>query len=90
MFARHGPAAVMVTRALPVVMETMSVVAGLSRMSRAKFLLASFVGTAPIVVVYAYAGAVSRRFESVIPAVVMLLAVAGCAWILVRVRAGDG
>ena len=90
MFARHGPAAVMVTRALPVVMETMSVVAGLSRMSRAKFLLASLVGTAPIVVVYAYAGAVSRRFESIIPAVVMLLAVGGCAWIWVRVRTGDG
>ena len=30
MFARHGAVAVVVTRALPVVMETMSVVAGLS------------------------------------------------------------
>ena len=82
-FARHGPAVVVVTRALPVVMETMSVVAGLSRMSRAKFLFASFAGTAPIVVVYAYAGAVSRRMESVVPGLVMLVAVAGCAWIWV-------
>ena len=33
----HGPAAVAVTRALPVVMETMSVVAGLSTMTRGTF-----------------------------------------------------
>ena len=35
MFARHGKAAVVVSRALPIVMETMSVVAGLSTMTRA-------------------------------------------------------
>ena len=40
MFARHGAAAVAITRALPVVMETMSVVAGLSAMTRGTFLLA--------------------------------------------------
>ena len=37
-FAQHGAAVVVVTRALPVVMETMSVVAGLSRMSRGAWL----------------------------------------------------
>src|SRR6185369_9601682 len=60
-FTRHGAAAVVVTRALPVAMETMSVVAGLSAMRRSTFLIASLIGTAPIVVVYAYAGAVSRE-----------------------------
>ena len=59
-FERHGTLAVMLTRPLPVVMETMSLVAGLSTMSRAAFLGASLAGTAPIVVIYAYAGAVSR------------------------------
>ena len=84
--ARHGAAAVLVTRALPVVMETMSVVAGLSRMSRRSFLLASFAGTLPVVVVYAYAGAVSREISSIVPAVVMLIAVAGGAWVWYRTR----
>ena len=61
-FERHGVAAVVITRALPVVMETMSVVAGLSGMSRSAFLVASVLGTTPIVMVYAYAGALSREW----------------------------
>lgn len=88
--ARHGAAAVVVTRALPVVMETMSVVAGLSNMSRRTFLTSSLIGTAPVVVVYAYAGAVSREMSSVVPAVVMLIAVAGVAWIWYRARIAPG
>ena len=85
-FARHGAAVVVVTRALPVVMETMSVVAGLSKMSRTTFLIASLLGTAPIVVVYAYAGAVSRQTGSLVPALIMLIAVAGLGWIVYRAR----
>lgn len=80
----HGAAAVAVTRALPVVMETMSVVAGLSAMGRRTFLAASLVGTAPIVVVYAYAGAKSREMDSVVPAVVILIAVAAAGWVWYR------
>jgi uncharacterized membrane protein YdjX (TVP38/TMEM64 family) len=85
-FARDGAAAVAVSRALPVVMETMSVVAGLSGMTRVRFLLASLAGTVPIVFVYAYAGAVSREINSVTPAVLMLVAVAGFGWVLYRAR----
>jgi uncharacterized membrane protein YdjX (TVP38/TMEM64 family) len=88
-FARHGAVAVVVTRALPVVMETMSVVAGLSRMPRGTFLAASFIGTLPIVVVYAYAGAVSRQTGSLVPAIVILLAVAGFGWVIYRARLAD-
>jgi uncharacterized membrane protein YdjX (TVP38/TMEM64 family) len=80
---------VVVTRALPVVMETMSVVAGLSKMNRGSFLVASLLGTAPIVVVYAYAGAVSRQTGSLVPAVIMLIAVAGLGWIVFRARIAD-
>jgi uncharacterized membrane protein YdjX (TVP38/TMEM64 family) len=85
-FARHGAAAIAVTRALPVVMETMSVVAGLSNMKRGTFLVASLVGTAPIVFVYAWAGAVSRQTGNMIPAIIMLVAVAAFGWVLYRAR----
>ena len=80
------------TRPLPVVMETMSLVAGLSGMSRAAFLGASLAGTAPIVVIYAYAGAVSRQVDSIVPAVVILVAVAACgyAWYRARFAAEPG
>jgi uncharacterized membrane protein YdjX (TVP38/TMEM64 family) len=85
-FARHGAAAVAVTRALPVVMETMSVVAGLSTMTRRVFLIASLLGTAPIVFVYAYAGAVSRQTGSLVPAIVMLVAVAALGWVVYKAK----
>jgi len=81
MLERNGAAAVVVTRALPVVMETMSVVAGLSTMPRRTFLVASALGTAPIVVVYAYAGAMSRETGSLVPAIVILVAVAAAGWL---------
>ena len=86
MFDRHGAAAVAFTRPLPVVMETMSVVAGLSSMTRRTFLAASVAGTAPVVIVYAYAGAVSRAAGSVVPALVILIAVAGLGWVIYRAR----
>ncbi|MCC7185735.1 MAG: VTT domain-containing protein [Acidobacteria bacterium] len=80
----HGIAAVVASRALPVLMETLSVVAGLSGMSRRAFLWSSLVGTAPIVIVYAWAGAWSRDAGTVVPAIIMLLAVAGAGWIAWR------
>ena len=84
----HGAAAIAVTRALPVVMETMSIVAGLSPMRRSTFLIASAIGTAPIVVVYAYAGAMSRETGSLVPAIVILIAVAAAGWIWYRASIG--
>lgn len=85
-FERYGALAVIVTRPLPVVMETMSLVAGLSHMSRRVFLGASIIGTAPIVVVYAYAGAISREVGSLLPAVVILIGVAAAGWLWYRSR----
>jgi uncharacterized membrane protein YdjX (TVP38/TMEM64 family) len=64
----------------------MSLVAGLSRMPRRVFLGASVVGTAPIVVVYAYAGALSRAVGSVLPGVIILIAIGATAWIWYRTR----
>jgi 3-dehydroquinate synthase len=83
---RHGALAVVFTRPLPIVMETMSVIAGLSSMTRATFLVASLIGTGPIVIVYAYAGAESRRLGSLVPAVVILAAVVAVAWLWYRAR----
>jgi uncharacterized membrane protein YdjX (TVP38/TMEM64 family) len=85
-FERHGAVAVIVTRPLPGVMETISVVAGLSTMGRTTFLAASLVGTIPIVLIYAYAGAMSREVGSLLPAVIMLVALSGAGWLAYRVR----
>jgi len=75
-----------------VVMETMSVIAGLSHMSRGAFLAASLAGTTPIVFVYSYAGAASREAGSLLPAAVILASVfvAGWLWYRSRIRAAEG
>ena len=80
LMARHGAVAVVVTRALPIELETVSVVAGLAGMRRSTFLLAALVGTTPIVLVYAWAGAVARDTGTLIPAVIILLGVAATGW----------
>jgi uncharacterized membrane protein YdjX (TVP38/TMEM64 family) len=84
LMSRHGAAAVAVTRALPVVMETLSVVAGLSGMRRSTFLLASVLGTTPIVVVYAWAGANARETGNLVPALIIVIAVAAAGWVWYR------
>lgn len=86
LFERNGAAVVLITRPVPVVMETTSLVAGLSEMRRSTFLLASAAGTLPVAIVYAYAGAVSRDTGNLVPAVVILLAVGGGAWLLWKRR----
>lgn len=85
-FERHGAAAVVVTRPLPIVMETMSVVAGLAGMHRTTFLVASVAGTLPIAVLYAYAGSVSRELGNLLPAVVILVALGAAGWLVYRAR----
>jgi hypothetical protein len=50
-------------------------------MPRKVFLLSSLAGTAPVVVLYAAAGALSRQLSSLAPAVVILVAVAGAGWL---------
>ena len=82
LFERNGAIVVVITRPVPVVMETTSLVAGLSEMRRSTFLLASAIGTVPVAILYAYAGAVSREAGNAVPAVVILLAVAGGGWLL--------
>lgn len=81
---RHGVAAVLATRGVPVAMEAMSVVAGLSRMHRPRFLLASLAGTVPFAVVYGYAGAMSERAGSIAPGLMVVGALAVAAWLVHR------
>jgi uncharacterized membrane protein YdjX (TVP38/TMEM64 family) len=86
-FDRYGAGAVFMTRPLPIVQETMSVIAGLSAMRRGPFLLATIAGTIPEVVLYAYAGSVSRETGSMAPALLILVTLAGIGWMVYRGRA---
>ncbi len=83
-FARHGALAILVSRPLPILMETLSVAAGLSGMGRGPFLAASLAGTLPVVFVYAWAGSRSLGEGTLVPAIVMLIAVAAGGWLISR------
>lgn len=85
-FERYGAGAVFVTRALPVMKEAMSVVAGLSAMPRATYIAAAVAGTIPEVAIYAWAGAQSREAGTIVPAVVILMALGAAGWIVRRNR----
>jgi uncharacterized membrane protein YdjX (TVP38/TMEM64 family) len=82
--AHYGAFAVLLSRPLPVVMETLSVVAGLGDMKRSAFLFASILGTLPLCVVYAYAGAFSLDAGSLLPALAAAVAIPAIGWILWR------
>jgi uncharacterized membrane protein YdjX (TVP38/TMEM64 family) len=85
-FDEYGAAAIVMTRPIPVIMETMSMVAGLSGMSRTAFLAASLIGTAPVAMLYGYAGAVSRATGTVLPAAIILVSVAAAGYGWYRVK----
>ncbi len=60
-FDRWGGAGVIVSRALPVLPEVMAVLAGLARMSFARFAAALLLGTAPVCVFFAWVGSASAE-----------------------------
>lgn len=89
-FARHGEAAVLVARLLPVVRSVISYPAGVARMGFGRFLLYSLVGVLPFTWALVYAGfQLGQRWEDVrvwfhrldaALAVLGALALVGFAW----------
>jgi len=96
-FARYGEATVLFGRLVPLVRAFVSLPAGIARMSFGRFSLLSLIGTVPWVLALALAGhalggdwnSVRKGFEYVDYAIV-LLAVAGVLYLLVRRRRGHG
>jgi uncharacterized membrane protein YdjX (TVP38/TMEM64 family) len=62
--ARWGMAAIVVSRPLPLLAETIMVLAGASPLGWRAAMLAALVGYVPLCLVYAWAGAASITFES--------------------------
>ena len=80
LLTRHGALAVVITRPVPLLGETLAVLAGASRMSWARGALAALVGSIPEAVTYALAGGAARSFEGGALLWVLLLAVSGLFW----------
>jgi uncharacterized membrane protein YdjX (TVP38/TMEM64 family) len=83
-FARYGIVAILLSRPVPVMMETLSVLAGLSTMSRSTFVFANFLGALPICLLYTAAGAFSWQLQSLVPAWFIGLCLPAAGWFVVQ------
>jgi uncharacterized membrane protein YdjX (TVP38/TMEM64 family) len=79
---RWGALAILVSRPLPLLAETITVLAGASPLGWGRAMLAAFVGSLPPCLFYAWAGAASVGFEGsalIFAAVIVLAAAVGLA-----------
>jgi uncharacterized membrane protein YdjX (TVP38/TMEM64 family) len=85
-FERYGAVAIILSRPVPVLMETLSLVAGMAGMRRGAFLVTSLLGTVPACLIYAYAGAFSKDAGNLIPAFAVALLVPAFGWVVWQLR----
>jgi uncharacterized membrane protein YdjX (TVP38/TMEM64 family) len=81
---RWGPLAIVVTRPVPLVAETMTILAGASSTGWARVALAALVGSVPEAILYAGSGALARGAGEAARIWIMLLVLAGTLWIVGR------
>lgn len=81
LLARYGPFAIVVSRPIPIVAETVAVMAGASRSLPGDVVaLSAAAGLAPIALVYAMTGAWAAGFANMALATVLVVLVSGVFW----------
>jgi uncharacterized membrane protein YdjX (TVP38/TMEM64 family) len=79
-----GDLAVIVTRPVPILAETVAILAGASAMRWRRMIAASLAGSLPASLLYALTGATARRVNNVALVFGLVLAVAGLFWFVGR------
>jgi uncharacterized membrane protein YdjX (TVP38/TMEM64 family) len=82
LLARWGTLAIVVTRPVPLLAETVAVLAGASSLGWKKAMVAALIGSVPAAVIYALAGATVAGFGSAILVFGAVVVLAGCAWLI--------
>jgi uncharacterized membrane protein YdjX (TVP38/TMEM64 family) len=89
--SRYGEVAVVASRPVPILAESVAILAGTSSMGWARFLLASFAGYIPAALLYALTGATAARLDSALLVFTLVIAITGVFWWVGRRRpAADG
>ena len=83
-FDRWGVWAILLSRAVPMLTETISCLAGLQGFGFARFILLSAAGTAPVCAVYAYAGSHATAAEGVAVAVAVAFVIPAMGYGILR------
>lgn len=80
MFQTHGAVVILLSRAMPVLPEVSSCMAGMTRMPFAKFLLLWLTSAVPYAAIAAYAGSVST-LENPLPAILTAIGLTAFFWL---------
>jgi uncharacterized membrane protein YdjX (TVP38/TMEM64 family) len=83
---RWGELAIVATRPVPILAETISILAGASTMGWRRMTLATAAGALPCALLYAVVGATAATFDSTAAAFALVLALAGIFWWIGRRR----
>jgi uncharacterized membrane protein YdjX (TVP38/TMEM64 family) len=84
LLGRWGALAIIVTRPVPVLAETVAIMAGASRLGWSKLVLASVAGSLPPSLLYALTGAAVANFQSTALMFAVILVVASLFWMAAR------
>lgn len=81
---RYGLLAIIISRLLPIVAETVSIMSGTTDIGWRRVLVATTIGAIPPALIYAIAGSATTDFASGALVTVGVVVVAGIAWIIGR------
>ncbi|HEV7474183.1 MAG TPA: VTT domain-containing protein [Pyrinomonadaceae bacterium] len=84
LLARWGALAIIVTRPIPLLAETVAIMSGASSLGWGTVALASFAGSLPPALLYALTGAAVANFQSVVLMFGVVLLVTGLFWLIGR------
>lgn len=79
---KYGGYAVVLTRAVPLAMESMSFIAGLTKTKLKNFVLMSLLGYAPFAFLYSFAGASAKEISSTYTVLVLGFFLPLCLWVV--------
>lgn len=84
LLARWGWLAIIITRPIPILAETVAIMAGASRMSWRLMALATLAGVFPAALLYAITGATAASLDNFLLTFALVMVMAGLFWLLGR------
>lgn len=83
-FTRWGAMAVLLTRPVPILAETIGILAGTTKMGWLRFITALALGNLPPAALYAFAGATAKNASYTVAIFIFLVGFAGAWWLIGR------
>lgn len=84
LLARYGALAIVMTRPVPLLAETVAILAGASPLGWRRATLAALAGTVPAAAIYALAGATAAGSGNFVFVLAAVIVIGGCAWLVER------